>query len=623
MSVLHTFRKMAPAVFLWALAACSGPSAPEVTVRGEARTWHTLTLSFAGPDTDESALPNPFLNYRMEVAFALNGDTLRVPGFFAADGQAAESSATGGSVWQVRFCPPEAGTWTYAVSFREGHNLAVSPDPAAGTPVAFDGATGSLAIEASDKTGRDVRARGRLEYVGKRYYRFAGSGEYFLKGGTDSPENLLACADFDGTYKHSGALARPGEDDPGQGLHRYESHRADWHTGDPVWQGDTGKGLIGALNYLAGEGVNSAYFLTMNVLGDGDDVWPWTSREERYRFDCSRLDQWERVFSHMDSLGILLHVVLQETENECLLDGGQLDVQRKLYLRELVARFAHHPAIVWNIGEENGPAFWTPVGQTVPQRKAMMSHLREVNPYPSLIVCHTHAADPYQNDLIRPFLGFPDMDGPSLQMTPPDQVHAYTGKWIRLSEEAGRPWVVSCDEQGPHWKGAMPDATDPDHDTIRADVLWGNLMAGGAGVEWYFGYQYAHADLGCEDFRSRHNLWNQTRLALDFFRDKLPFPAMDAHDELADGGLCFAQPGQVYLLYLPDGGPARLDLSGSFGMYAVSWFNPRGGGDTVPGRPEFLDGGDWVSTGPPPVADGQDWVCLIRAVPPGVSSGNH
>ncbi|MCS1411144.1 MAG: hypothetical protein M2R45_04341 [Verrucomicrobia subdivision 3 bacterium] len=36
-------------------------------------------------------------------------------------------------------------------------------------------------------------------------------------------------------------------------------------------QASKGKNIIGTLNYLAGQGRNSVYFLIMN---DGDDVWP-------------------------------------------------------------------------------------------------------------------------------------------------------------------------------------------------------------------------------------------------------------------------------------------------------------------------------------------------------------
>ncbi len=83
---------------------------------------------------------------------------------------------------------------------------------------------------------------------------------------------------------------------PTSGFHHYQPHVVDWKEGDPQWQNGKGKGMIGALNYLSSKGMNSFYFLTLNILGDGEDVWPYTDRNERYRFDCSKLDQWEIVF---------------------------------------------------------------------------------------------------------------------------------------------------------------------------------------------------------------------------------------------------------------------------------------------------------------------------------------
>ena len=55
-------------------------------------------------------------------------------------------------------------------------------------------------------------------------------------------------------------------------------------------------------------------------------------------------------------------------------------------------------------------------------------------------------------------------------------------------------------------------------------------MAGGAGVEWYFGYEYENNDLNCEDWRSRDILWKQTDYALEFFRNYLPYGDMHSAD---------------------------------------------------------------------------------------------
>jgi hypothetical protein len=55
--------------------------------------------------------------------------------------------------------------------------------------------------------------------------------------------------------------------------------------------------------------------------------------------------------------------------------------------------------------------------------------------------------------------------------------------------------VVANDEQGSALEGIKPDNIDPTHDYVRKDVLWGNVMAGGAGVEYYYGYNHSNIDL--------------------------------------------------------------------------------------------------------------------------------
>jgi hypothetical protein len=420
--------------------------------------------------------------------------------------------------------PDAVGEWTWKASFRQGRNISVSDDDLESEPATFDGATGSFRVQPTDKSGRDFRAHGRLEYTGERYLRFAGSRQTFLKGGADSPENFLAFVEFDGTWSQKKTGAQPEHGEAlSSGLHCYEAHAGDWHEGDPVWRGGKGRNIIGALNYLAGKGMNSVYFLTMNVAGDGDDVWPWTQPDERFFFDCSKLDQWELVFEHMTRQGLMLHVMTQETENDALLDSGELGLQRKLYYRELIARFAHHPALVWNLGEENV--------NTARQRKAFASWIRQHDAYQHPIVVHTYPDD--KQNVYPGLLGFEHLDGPSLQISPQTQVHAQTLEWIERSAKAGRPWFVCLDEIGPADTGVKPDAGDPEHFEVRWHSLWGNLMAGGAGVEWYFGYKYAHNDLNAEDWRSRDRMWDQTRHALEFFQRHLPFSRMSQADDLS------------------------------------------------------------------------------------------
>lgn len=576
------------------------PGTPPV-VSGELRKWHKITISFTGPNTSEDASFNPFLNYRLDVTFKNGNKEYVVPGYYAADGNAGATSAKSGSIWKVHFAPDEVGTWSFKASFRKGNNVAVNDNPLAGQASDLDGQGGSFQIAPSNKGGKDFRAKGKLKYVNEHFMKFSETGEYFLKGGADSPENFLAYRDFDGTYNHGGP----------DFTKTYDPHKNDWKAGDPTWKNGKGKGMIGALNYLSSKGMNSVYFITMNVNGDGKDVWPWTSHTERYRYDVSKLDQWEIVFSHMDKLGIMLHVLTQETENDQLLDGAALGTQRKLYYRELIARFGHHLAITWNLGEENDihSELPDPNGTNL---KAYATYISNLDPYGHYICVHTY---PGQYDQVyNPLLGYKDFDGTSLQLGNMNGTHNQTIKWLDRSSQNGHKWVVNLDEIGPASTGVKPDADDFWHNDVREKALWGNLMAGGGGVEWYFGYQFPHSDLTCQDWRSRDHMWELTDIALKFFRTYLPFWEMSHQDALTSDSddYCFAKPGEIYAIYLPNGGSTNLNFGPYTGDYTVLWYNPRTGKTVQDDNIKVSNSNSSVKIGNPPSEIDQDWVALIR-----------
>lgn len=578
----------------------------EVAITGELKTWHCITLSFNGPESSENAEShNPFTDYRLTVTFTDGNQTFRVPGFYAADGNAAETGATSGNIWRVHFTPPDEGRWKYAVSFRAGTEIAVKTAQDAGSSVApLDGSSGSFTVEPTDKSGRDFRARGMLQYVDAHYMQESGTGEYFIKGGVDSPENLLGYEDFDGTYDRAGHVS--------DYLHHYSPHIGDWKTGDPTWRDGKGKGLIGAINYLSEIGINSMYFLTQNVNGDGDDTWPWTAHDQVRRFDVSKLAQWEIVFSHMQHKGIMMHVVHQEQENDQYLNEGDLGFERKLYYKELIARFAHHPALVWNMGEENT--------NTHAQRKAFAAYIREVDPYDHPIVVHTYPGD--IEEVYSELLNNPNFEGTSFQINHMGDltVHDILTAWYDRSENAGKSWLINFDEIHPHTHGLKPDAVDPDHADRRKYDLWAAYMAGACGMEWYCGSEAdlpaeekasSNRDRTLENFRTRENMWVQTRIAREFF-ETLPLQTMQHHDALTSSGLCFADPAEVYVLYLIDGGSTTIDLQSSESSYTVRWYDPRNGGEYHTGSVNSITGPGKSSVGEPPHSPNQDWTVIVK-----------
>jgi len=352
-------------------------------------------------------------------------------------------------------------------------------------------------------------------------------------------------------------------------------------------------------------------------------------------YDCSKLDQWQIVFDHAQKLGLYLHFKLQETENDdnvngentnvpTSLDGGNLGIERKLYLRELIARFGYELALNWNLGEENT--------QTPMQQKAMAQYLHDTDPYQHHIVIHTFPD--WQDRVYLPLLGDQSaLTGASLQNSWAVD-HQRVLQWISESEKSGKAWVVTNDEQNPHYTGVPPDPGYENFDgtarpekgsrpytlhDIRKYALWGVLTAGGAGVEYYFGYTLPQNDLGCEDWRSRDQSWDYCRIALNFFREnKIPFWEMKNEDRLIDNRqndnskYCFAKTGEVYLVYLPNGGSTELDLENSNSKFNIRWFNPRTGGSFLSGSMKEVKGPGKVSLGEPPTDNGEDWVILVN-----------
>jgi hypothetical protein len=572
------------------------------TLSGPLVKWQALTLDFAGPSASElGGMSNPFLDWRLNVTFIhpSSGKSYVVPGYFDGDGAGGGS----GNVWRTRFAPDEPGQWTYTASFRAGANVAIDLDPAAGSadPL-IDGKSGAFSVADRDPTAPGFLKWGRLEYdangtaTSKHYLKFRDGG-YWIKGGADSPENLLGYRDFDNTPNYR---------------HQYAGHVADWHSGDPTWGADLGKGLIGALNYLASRRVNSVYFLPMNIGGDGRDTWPFAGTIDRYgnpsndnsHYDVSKLRQWETVFQHAERNGIELHFVLNEAEpnNKSELDYAELGVERKLFYRELIARFGHHNALQWNICEEYNLNL--DLGES--RVKQFAQYIRDVDPYDHPVTVH-NASNPAVT--WAPFFGDTRFDLTSLQFANvADGLGARVESLRQQSAAAGRPIPIMVDE---------PESIDDiSFDQVRKRMLWDIYLSGGS-VEWLIRQQ----DKSLEDFRPFEQVWRETWYARRFMEENLPFWEMTPADgllsgetEVYDGGEVFAKPGEVYAVYLPDAtSTGTLDLSDAAGEFFLRWYNPRTG--QFEGTQTLLSGGGFAPLGAAPSSPSEDWTALVTAVP--------
>eukprot|EP00808_Paulinella_micropora_P016682 g2297.t1 len=525
------------------------------------------------------AVVNPFTDYRLQIEVMHNGGCeglpiLRyiLPGYFAADGQAANTSASAGNKWRVHFMPDREGVWIYSVSFRQGLRVALDSDRSAGTAWSpLDGRTGTISVGPSDKTGSDFRARGRLKYVQQPLLWLQQEQTYFIKAGAGGPANLLAYSDFDGQFKHDGlndALVK-----------NWSAHVTDWNTGDPSWQGGKGKGLIGALNYLSSKGVNAFSFLTLTIGGEDGNVFPYLESSSHDRMDVSRLEQWEVVFAHAQSKGLSMTLKTQERVNSALLDQGELGTHRLLYYRELVARFSHHPALSWSLGQDSN--------NTAQQLTQFAAWFSQHDPYRSPMLLHTLPDE--QTQRYSPLLGAASqLNGASLH-SDQSKVQLDTKSWRTTADGTGRPWAVTSDQQV---GGVLPDAqaTSVSEEQVRGRVLYGNLLSGGAGVEYSFGTGSSeHGDWTCQNWTSRARVWTQAKHALDLFASlNVSLNQLRSYDELTPAygdDRVLALPGVVYVVYVPSNiplafSPLQLNLGDqpNTAQYSLQWYNPRNGG---------------------------------------------
>lgn len=535
------------------LVACVRDTQPIVkhTVHyGE--TWH---LHADASDLTESK--EAFLDHRMDVRVVYPDGSIRlIPGYLAS----AENGD--GFAFHANLVVDQLGDYDVQIMRCSGQNIAIRTRPC------DEAAT----IKRDQWMAKD-RAREELPPIQvltqneNRYLTH--DGTVFLKTGAGSPENILAFADFDGTYDAGGAnFPALGEDQ----LHAFTPHLKDARPDDPTWDDGKGAALFGLFNYYEEVGVNSQYLVGMNIHGDGWDVSPWVSHDDPYVFDVSKLAQWQTVFQHANNRGVAIHFLFTETENESFFEihdgltvGEGFAPSRKLYYREMVARFGHLPMIIWNLGEENGVVGNTgedPYRQpTSPaQRGEFADYIASLDARDHPIVSHNWPDA--EEALYGSLLGRPSFSGISLQAH--DNYFDKIVEWTERSAAAGRPWMVSVDEPLGWEFGARPDADVERRDEILT-VLWPTLLAGGAGVEWYFGWQNnaPTSDLSNENQRNREALWKASANVRTFF-ETLPLLEMSARREgeamiFEGAGYRLEMIGETVIYTAPGNAPRSLD----------------------------------------------------------------
>jgi hypothetical protein len=234
--------------------------------------------------------------------------------------------------------------------------------------------------------------------------------------------------------------------------------------------------------------------------------------------------------------------------------------------KEMVARYAKQPGILWSIPDEGTDA----------EQRARVAEIQALSKHPISVTRKCLVADDLQ---IWPHLGFKQFGWISVRVGESEDPAFAVWANREKSEAMSHPLPVSVD-------GLIVDtADDAARFKWRSQVVYPvYLSGGGLGVKVAKGAEAALDDLG-----------RACRLV-----SALPFAGMAPQNGLlsdVSGNFCLAKEGGPFAIYLTKGSEIGLDLRAATGKFKVTWRDVRSD-KSAPG-PE-VEAGDWRSLGKPP-----------------------
>jgi len=518
-------------------------AAPPKTI--EAYDIFELSAAVSHPDA-----ANPFTDATLEGTFTApaTGESWHASGF---------CDAPDGSAFRIRFMPPKAGTYRFAVIYTQG--------------TFSKSFSGEFQATTSARRG-PIRVDPQYPW----HFIWEGTGEHYFFNGTTAYW-LLGWSD-DRIVQYS--VER---------LHRLKVNRLRVT-------------LAGRTNVYYGEPIMQSDKFTM-------DLAAWPSRDphdflhpdfDYTRFNLAHWRRFESMLRFARDRDLIISIVLDMNDSHVHPAAGSEDERR--YIRYAVARLAAFSNITWDLGDDLDryrDDAWTHDTGTFLVQLDPWHHLATSHPVDVVV-----DGKSVHQDRASAWFAFT-----SYQEWSRDQ-HKLMLQSRQFQQAAGRIIPQTNEEYGyedhyPLW--AIPNQESAD--SLRR-VAWDIVMAGG--------YQTAgeSARRGTNVWPDTGGGWVNGRgddsmtMFLGFghlvdFMTSFEWWKANPHDELVDNeNYCLAEPDHVYAIYLPHGGKFHLQLES--GNYSVEWFSPLTG-QRIP-SPDAT-GPAWTSPAPP---DDKEWAVLLR-----------
>ena len=376
------------------------------------------------------------------------------------------------------------------------------------------------------------------------------------------------------------------------------------------------------------------------------NYWPWggtPGKPDLDRFNPQFFRGLDAILAEMEAVGMNAELIVLNYYLRPFTDIKTWTPQReRQWLRYVTARYAAFPNLfLWTIANEYEThpdgRYRLDVPDDPDWAKATARFIKQHDPYRHLVTVHPVVSATTQGR------------SPNDPFDPPWRIGEFFGKddaMDVLSQQTGQSGEgVVWDQQLQCWRGDAPDLvaslradrryqrpvlnTENGYECLRGHPTekkqvhhtekvrhsaWRIVCGGG-----YFAAGF-HGTIGHSDSWNRIDAPNhysfvvkdegaagQLGLLYDFFTP-LPFWRMQPFDGVTpETAVALAEPGQIYVIYLPDGDVVMIDLSAASGSLAVEWFNPRSG-DATPG--ESTSGGGKRSFKPP--FDGDAVLCISK-----------
>jgi len=522
--------------------APSGVSFSQAASRVETYDFVEVIATIAKPDAG-----NPFTAAALSGSLmkAGSGERMAVDGF---------CDSPDGSVFRIRFMPSSPGSYSYSLKYRQGDFERTQE--------------GSFEASASRRRGPirvDPDYPWHFIWEGtKEHYFFNGTTAFWLMGWREERiiQNVI------------------------QRLHDLKVNRIRVL-------------LAGAMNNVLGEPVLTGANFSMMLR-------PWAAQApesfdrpgiDYTRFNVSYWQKFERVLRFARDRDMIISVVQDISTHQGQPAAGSEDERR--YLHYAAARLGAFSNITWDLGDDLDSfrdEKWARETGTL---------LESWDPYHHLATSHPVHRE--HQDRAADWFGFTSIQDWSRRQ------HALMLEEREIQKKTGRIIPQANEEYGyeDHYPQWAPGVGSDSAEALRR-VAWEIAMAGAYGTTG-------------ESARRGTNIWPDTgggwingrgddtmvmlrgyAHMVDFFTS-FEWWKTEPHDELVSGGAyCLAKPGEIYAVYLPNGGDVSVKLEP--GQYQATWFSAFTGETVALGQAE---GATWKS----PKAPGWlDWALLLKRV---------